>query len=52
MTTCQIRGPVFVACMLGTFATGGAGGAEPALYDVLISGGTIYDGSGARPVHR
>ena len=49
MTTCQIRGPVFVACMLGTFATGGAGGAEPALYDVLISGGTIYDGSGARP---
>ena len=49
MTTCQIRGPVFVACMLGTFATGGAGGAEPALYDVLISGGTIYDGSGAPP---
>ena len=49
MTTCQIRGPVFVACMLGTFATGGAGGAEPALYDVLISGGAIYDGSGARP---
>ena len=49
MTTCQIRGPVFVACMLGTFATGGAGGAEPALYDVLISGGSIYDGSGARP---
>ena len=49
MTTCQIRGPVFVACMLATFATGGVGGAEPALYDVLISGGTIYDGSGAPP---
>jgi len=49
MTTCQIRGPAFVVCLLGTFATGGAGGAEPALYDVLISGGTIYDGSGAPP---
>ena len=49
MTTCRIRGPAFVACLLGTFATGGAGGAEPALYDVLISGGAIYDGSGARP---
>ena len=49
MTTCQIRGPAFVVFLLGTFATGGAGGAEPALYDVLISGGTIYDGSGAPP---
>jgi N-acyl-D-amino-acid deacylase len=49
MTTCRIRGPVFVVCLLGTFAAGGAGGAEPALYDVLISGGTVYDGSGAAP---
>ena len=49
MTTCRIRGPVLVASLLGTFAAGGAGGVQPALYDVLISGGTIYDGSGAAP---
>jgi hypothetical protein len=40
MTTCQIRGPAFVVCLLGTFATGAAGGAEPALYDVPMSGRT------------
>ena len=47
----MIRGArewVLLACS-AAFAQPPAAGGEPGHYDVLISGGTVYDGSGGAP---